>query len=592
MPASKPSIPARLFAQAATIGDKPAWWVHDRGGWQASSWSTAADRVRTLARALLAHGVDEGQRVCILGFNCPAWVEADLAAMAIGACPAGIYETCSAEEVAFICNHAEAAVVFVEDQHQLDKLLSRRDQLPHLRHVVMFRGADAPSGDPLVSSWEEFCAAAEQTAPDAVDRRVAGLRPDQAATFIYTSGTTGPPKAVMLSHDNLAWTSAQAVQIAGLGPADTTVSYLPLCHIAELVFTVLAPITAGGQVYFARGRDLVREDLADVQPTVFLGVPRVWEKMHAAVSGRLATATGIKAALATWAMGVARRHHAAVNAGRAPGPVAGLRYKLARRLVLDKVRTALGLGNARFCVTGAAPISTEVLEFLTGLDLTVHEVYGQSEGSGPSSFNQPGRVRFGTVGTAFPGVELRIADDGEVLVRGRNVFSGYFKDPAATAAALEDGWLHSGDLGSIDDDGYLRITGRKKDIIITAGGKNIAPANIEAALKDLPLVSQAVVIGDRRRFLSALLTIDPEAAARELGDVELSRPMDAPALLDALQRGVDAVNARFARVEHVRKFTVLPGDLSVEGGELTPTLKVKRAVVADKYGPQIEAMYA
>jgi len=585
------TIPGRLMSHALTRPEAPAWWSHHQGQWVATPWRLAVERVRTAARALLALGLHPGDRVCILGFNCEAWVTADLAAMAAGGVPAGIYETCSAEEVAFILDHAEAAICFVQDATLLARLRDGEGSRRALRTIVLFPGAE-PVDDPQVLSWEAFLARAEDVSEGALDQRLAALDEHGPATFIYTSGTTGPPKAVMLTHRNLAWTAAQATALGQVVPDDRTLSYLPLCHIAELMFTVLVPVTAGGQAWFARSHDSLPEDLKAVQPTVFLGVPRVWEKMHAAITVRLAQANGARAWLVRWAMGVSRAVHAARNQGAPVGTMLALQHRLATRLVFGKVKAALGLGAARFCVSGAAPISAEVLSFFTGLDLTIHEVYGQSEGSGPSSFNRPGSTRFGTVGTAFPGTQLRIAPDGEVLVNGPNVFLGYFKDPQATDAALQDGWLHSGDLGSLDEGGFLRITGRKKEIIITAGGKNVAPANIEAALKDLPLVSQAVVLGDRRRFLSALITLDPQALQEHLGAEPPADPMSLPELVAELQRGVDRVNERFARVEHIRRFTLLPGDFTVEGGELTPTLKLKRRVVEERHAALIEAMYA
>lgn len=585
------TIPARFLVHANARGDAPCWMGHDGQAWKPTSWSQAGQRVRQMARALIAAGVQPGDRVCVLGFNREAWVVADMAAMAVGGVPAGIYETCSGEEIAWIVKHAGARLLFVENEELLGRVSAARPDMPDLERIVLFPGV---TGDPAagVDTWEEFQAAAGSVTEEELDRRLAALRADAPATFIYTSGTTGPPKAVMLSHENLAWTAAQAVEMTRLGPADSTVSYLPLCHIAEQIFTIHGPATAGSAVWFARSRESLLQDLKDAQPTVFLGVPRVWEKMHEALSAKLAQATGFKASLVRWGMDVARRVHAARNAGKAVELWLDLQHRLATRLLFSKVKPAIGLGRARFCVSGAAPIAPEVLEFFTGLDLTVHEVYGQSEGSGPSSFNQPGQTRFGTVGRAFPGVELAIAPDGEVLVKGPNVFLGYFNDEAATAETLQEGWLHSGDLGSLDEEGYLRITGRKKEILITAGGKNISPANIEGMLKALPLVSQAVLIGDRRRFVSALLTLDPEAVKRALGGRLPEEPMADAALMEEIQRGIDVVNARLARVEQVRKFTILAGELTVEGGELTPTMKVKRRVVEQRYAEQIEAMYA
>ena len=591
------SIPARLFAQAARLGAEPAWFEKTDGRWAPASWSQYGDTVAALARALISAGCQPGDRVCILGENRPEWVLMDVAAMAAGGVPAGIYATCSAEEVAYIIAHAEAPVVLVEDQTQWAKVHAQLGGLPCVRRVVFMRGAEVPV-HPLARGWDAFLAEGAQTPLEAVVERLRALEPQHPATFIYTSGTTGPPKAVMLSHRNLTFTADIALSMVSLGPGDCVLSYLPLSHIAEQMFSIHAPISAGGPVYFAESREKLRENLVEVQPTVFFGVPRVWEKFAAGAQARLSEATGVKAQLATWALGVGRAVVDARNHGRPLGPSLRLQYALADRLVFRKVKPKLGLGRARVCVSGAAPVSAEVLRFLSGLDIVVHEVYGQSEDCGPTTFNPPGRTRFGTVGPAMPGVEVQIAPDGEVLVRGENVFLGYFKDAEATAATLADGWLHSGDLGSIDEDGFLRITGRKKEILITSGGKNITPANLESALKDLPLVSQAVVIGDRRHYLTALLTLDAEALGRwrvargHAGAVDLEALAHDEEVRAELQVGVDGVNARFARVEHIRRFAVLPRDLDQSADELTPTQKVKRRNVERNWSAVIDALYA
>ncbi len=588
------SIPARLLAHARSRPGAPALLTRRGERWEALSYGEYGAQAMRVARALLASGVGPGGRTCILGANRAEWVLFDVGTMLAGGVPAGIYETCSAEEVGWILAHAEATVALVEDASQWEKVAACRAALPALGAVVLMQGAPAID-DPLVLSWEAFLARGDAVEPEAVEARLEALRPEDMATFIYTSGTTGPPKAVVLSHRNLTWTADAAIGIVSLGPADRLLSYLPLSHIAEQMFSIHGPITAGAPVYFARSREALVEDMKSVQPTVFFGVPRVWEKVQARLAARIADLRGAKARLFAWARGVGAAWTACRAAGQVPGLALRAQHALADRLVFSKVKGLGGLGAARICVSGAAPISAEVLRFLGEVDILVHEVYGQSEGSGPTSFNLPARVRLGTVGQAVPGVEVRIAEDGEILLRGPNVFLGYFKDPAATAACLTDGWLGSGDLGALDPDGYLTITGRKKEILITAGGKNITPANIEAALKDIPLVGQAVVIGDRRRFLSALLSLDPDAAAalRTRLGLAADAPLDShPEVLRAVQGGVDEVNRRFARVESVRRFTVLPRELSQECGELTPTQKVKRRVVEANWAAAIEAMYA
>jgi long-chain acyl-CoA synthetase len=584
------TIPSRLFDRARERPTATAYRHKVGDHWVAVDWRTYAEQVRTVATSFLSLGLQPGQRVCALGFNRPEWVLFDIGAMMVGGTPAGIYTTCSPEEVGYILRHGNARVVLVEDPGQLAKVLEVWDTLPELEHAVLM--GDHTHNDPRVLSWQAFLAL-EGSADDA-EARMHALQDTDLATLIYTSGTTGPPKAVMLTHGNLRFTSDTAVELVQAGPGDRLISYLPLSHIAEQVFSIHGALTAGYEIWFARSMEQLLEDLGDARPTVFFGVPRVWEKMHARLSSRLDAAEGLKGLIARWALGVGRSASEVRNRGAEPAGLLALQYRLADRLLFSKVKGLLGLDALRYGVSGAAPISADILRFFSGLDISILEVYGQSEDTGPTTFNRPGRVRYGTVGEPIPGTEVRIAEDGEVCVRGPHVFAGYLHDEAATAATLIEGWLHSGDLGSIDADGFLTITGRKKDILITAGGKNIAPANIEAALKDLPLVSQAVVIGDRRKFLSALVTLDPEAAEAFASEHGLSTDgLHAhDAVRTALQKGIDeAVNPRFARVEHVRKFTVLSRDLSIEDGELTPTMKVKRRVVDAHFADQIEAMY-
>jgi long-chain acyl-CoA synthetase len=575
------TIPARLFQQAQDRPNAPAYFVRGETDWESTDWSTYAANVRQIARALIAFGVESGQVICILGNNRPEWVEMDLAAMAINAIPAGIYQTSSSDEIAYVLNHSEASIILVENEAQWAKVNEIRSGVPTLKRIVTMQGTTIDDAD--TQTWEQFLASGNESEED-IDLRVKNLDPTAPATFIYTSGTTGPPKAVMLSHDNLAWTADRAIDIVGQTDQDTSLSYLPLSHIAEQMFTLHAPITSGARVYFAQGIEKMPDNLKEVQPTVFFGVPRVWEKFHAGVASKLKLATGVKLKLVNFA----RRTGTAVSELKCQGkPITGalaLKYKLANKLIFSKLKPAIGMGNARICVSGAAPIAPDVLEFMASLDVIILEVYGQSEDSGPTTFNLTGNTRFGTVGVRLPGIDVRIAEDGEILVKGRNVFMGYYKDDEATKATLDaDGWLYSGDLGAFSDDGFLTITGRKKDIIITAGGKNIAPKNIEAALMEHEAISQAVVIGDRRKFLSAVVAINPERAEEAGGDLSSFK--------SSIQEHIDAVNSRFARVEHIRKFSILPRELDQENAELTPTMKIKRRIVYDNWASVIDGMY-
>jgi long-chain acyl-CoA synthetase len=600
------TIVHRFLKQAKDRPDKPAYHVKKGSGWKSTTWKEYVTQVKTAARALLTLGVGQKQSnggasssgggaacVCILGFNRPEWAIMDVAAMAVGGAPAGIYTTCSPPEVAYIVGHTEAKVVLVENEGQWKKIEQERKNLPKLEKVVLMQGSKAID-DPMVLTWEAFLEKGKETSEEVLQAHVDALDPSKLATLIYTSGTTGPPKGVMLSHENLSWTAQCAVDmLEGLDASDCALSYLPLSHIAEQMFTLHVPATIGSQIYFAESIEKVPENLKEVQPTVIFGVPRIWEKMYEKVSAKMAEATGLKAQLVKWATATGSQVTELKNRGEEPSGFLAMKYKFFSERVYKKVKEAMGVSRAKVCVTGAAPISAEVLKFFAGLDLVVREVYGQSEDTGPTSFNLPGKTRFGSVGPVIPGVEVKIAEDEEILVKGKNVFMGYYKEPEATAEALKDGYLCSGDLGKIDSEGFLHITGRKKDLIITAGGKNIAPKNIEAALKMHPMIGEAVVIGDRRKFLSALVSLNMEEAerfAKEHG-IAADELAASPQLTGLLQEHVDVVNKELARVEQIKKFTVVKRPFSIEGGELTPTLKVKRKKVHEHYAADIEAMY-
>ncbi len=586
------TIPASLMSQAETRPYAPAYYIKQGGAWRSRSWKAYVSEVRQTARALLAHGFKPGDKVAQLGFNCPEWVIFHLAAMCCGGAGVGVYTTCSAEEVQYVVHHAEARFLFVDSHEQWRKIDAERENLPLLEYVVLTRDVEAVD-DPMVLTWEAFHARAEEADEARLDERIDALEPSGLASLIYTSGTTGPPKGVMLTHENVAWTAKLSMELVESSEGDCSLSYLPLSHIAEQNITVYGPTISGASIYYAESIDKVADNLREVQPTLIFGVPRIWEKFYAGVSARLSEAAGVKAALLGWARGVASKVHEARNRGAAPSPLTELQYGLAQRLVFSKLKTALGLSRANMCVSGAAPISKEILEFFASLDVVIREIYGQSEDTGPTSFNLPGKTKFGTVGVPLPGVSVKLGDDDEILVKGKNVFPGYYKDSDASAEALTDGWLHSGDLGSFDEDGFLVITGRKKDIIITAGGKNVAPKNIEAALKNSQLINEAVVIGDRRKYLSALVTLDPEAVAKFLqtNGIEPSPVDQIPALQEEVQAIVDEVNTHLAKVETIKKFAILRENLSVENGELTPTLKVKRKVVGERHAEVIESLY-
>lgn len=591
---SEATILHHLERHAKERGSRAA--LHDKvtGSWRSTSWHEYNRLTRQAARALLATGFGDGQVVTILGANRPEWVISAIAAMRVGGISAGIYTSCSAEEIGYIISHSESPLLVVETLEQLDRVFEAWANTPQLQTVVLMDGAGSHD-DPRVLSWADFLARGDEIDEAEIDRRLETLRPEQVADFIYTSGTTGPPKAVMLTHENLEWTATQLGKSVELSSDDVALSYLPLSHIAEQTNSMLMALVFGYQVHFCHDGLQLADYLKETRPTLFFGVPRVWERFEAGVKGQLSQAEGPKAKIATWAQSVATKFITAENAGQEPGAALKLQHSIAHKLVLSKIHVALGLDRTRIFVSGAAPIPASTLEFLSSVGMPVVELYGQSEDSGPTTTNLPGANKLGTVGRPVDGVEVKLAEDGEILVRGKNVFAGYYKNPEATDETLIDGWLHSGDLGSFDADGYLSIIGRKKDIIITSGGKNIAPQNIEEALSSIDLVGTAVVIGEQQRFLIALLTLEPEAAGRFADEhgLEVGAVHDSPQVRAFLEDAITKeVNPLMARVEHIRNFAVLPHDFSTETGELTPTFKVKRNVVNEMYADQIAATYA
>jgi long-subunit acyl-CoA synthetase (AMP-forming) len=580
-----------LERTARLHGPKTALRVQRAGAWRTYTWDEYRHQARQVARALMALGAPRGAGVGIIGYNCPEWFFADVGSIYAGAMPAGIYTTSSPDQCHYIAAHCEAPVVFADDREQLAKFLAVRDRLPALKALVLMHGE---SNEPGVYTWPRFLELALRTPEQELDKRIAGQGADDVATLIYTSGTTGTPKAVMLSHDNLTWTAQAAAGLVSGQVNDDIVSYLPLSHIAEQIVSLHGPMQFGGCVSFAPSMEKLGETLREVRPHYFLGVPRVWEKIQERVMAAGAKNPPMKKKIAAWArrQGLVGGYADQQRVAKSP------MYHVANALVFKKVRRQLGMDRARICVTSAAPISRDTLEFFLSLGVPICEVYGMSECTGPATASIPTRYRTGKAGFALPGTELKIAADGEVCMRGRHVFKGYYKDPLATAETIDaEGWLHSGDIGTIDSQGFLQITDRKKDLIITAGGENIAPALVEGYLKGIPVVSQAVVIGDRQRYLSVLLTlnreripVDAQACGSPASDPETAAKDEK--FLQFLQKQIDGVNARLARVQAVKRFRILPTEFTVEGGELTPTMKVKRKVVTEKYKKEIDQLYS
>jgi len=585
-----------LERTARDHADRPAMRTKAGGAWQVTTWKEYRDQAFLAARGFLALGLAPGEGVAILGYNRPEWFLADVGAIAAGGLPAGIYTSLTPDQCHYIADHAGAAIAVVENAAYLATFLALRDRLPKLRAIVVMSGAVTSDGapEPGVHTWQQLLELGAGVPAGDLRARIAAQKPEDACTLIYTSGTTGPPKAVTLSHHNVVWTAAQVVTAYSALATDDMVSYLPLSHIAEQVVSLHTPMATGGCSWFAESLEKLRDNLLEIRPHFFFAVPRVWEKMQAAIQAAGAHNTGLKKKIAAWARRVGAAGSQAEQAGRRKP----LLYPLADKLVFSKVRGRLGLDRARVLATSTAPIAVETLDFFASLGLPILEVYGMSECTGPTTFSTPDRYLLGTVGRAIAGTELRIAEDGEVLIRGAHVFLGYYKNPEATQETVDgEGWLHSGDIGELDADGFLRITDRKKELLITSGGKNIGPQILEGKLRQIPAVSQAVVVGDRRNYLAALLTLDPQAAP--LAAAAAGSPARTPRELAAcplfrrhLEGQVEAVNATLARYETIKKFAILPAELSIEAGELTPTMKLKRRVVTQKYAAEIESLYA
>jgi long-chain acyl-CoA synthetase len=583
---------ADLLPQAVEkFGSGPAIrFKDDTGAWVTRSFAEVGETVRKLSLGLIDLGIDKGDKVSILANTRPEWTYFDFAALTAGAIVVPIYQTNSPEECRYVLENSDAKAVVVEDAEQLQKVREVRDSLPQLEHVILIEG----DADDAIA-MDEIAARGETRDVAEWERRYASVTPEDVCTFIYTSGTTGPPKGCVISHGNYRAMLDMTRKAQVLDPGQTAYLFLPLAHSFALLIQLGGFDIGGVLAYWERDPLKIVPNLAEVKPHYFPSVPRIFEKIYTTVTSDVEKAGGIKKLMFDWAVGVGRRMRESERSGRSPGFVLQRQYDLADRLVLSKIRNVFG-GNIQQCVTGAAPINPEILRFFDAAGILILEGYGMTETSTAATISTPDAFKFGTVGRPFEGCEIKIASDGEVLVEGPNIFQGYYKNEEATNETIVDGWLHTGDIGELDSDGYLRITGRKKDIIITAGGKNITPSNLEADIKQHPLVSQCVVVGDRRPYLVALVTLDPEEAVKHAQENDL--PEDPEALAGnaevkaAIMAHVDQVNGKVARVEQIKKIEILPRDLTQEGGELTPTMKVKRNVVADKYAEQIESLYA
>ncbi|MFH1060295.1 MAG: AMP-binding protein [Pseudomonadota bacterium] len=594
------TIPQVLMTRAAELGQRTAMRVKELGLWRDLSWAEYGRRVRLAAQGFIALGLMPGDTVAVIGENCPEWLITDMGAMAAGGVTAGIYTTNAAVECLYILQHSEAKVFVVENEEQLDKALQVRDECPSLAKIVVIDTEGLRHfSDPMVMDFDQLLALgaeADAAHPEVFDQRLACRTPEDLALLIYTSGTTGPPKGAMLSHKNVLWTTQALRQAVPVFAHDELLSFLPLSHIAERMFSVYMPLAFKYTINFIENTDTVTDNVVEISPTVFFAVPRIWEKYASTIFIKMKDATWLKRQLFGLALMIGRKRALArLSPAGVPAPLK-LAFALAHFAVFAKLKERIGFERIRVAISGAAPISPDVLRFYHAIGVPLRQVYGQTEDTGPTSIHQGDIIEADNVGPAIPGVEIQIDEDGEILVKGPNVFLGYYKNPQATAETLTDGWLHSGDVGELDERGYLKITDRKKDLIITSGGKNIAPQNLENQLKFSPYINDAVVIGDGRKFLSALIFIDEDnvvkyAQEKKIPFTTYSSLTQAREVVELIQAEVDKVNQTLARVEQIKKFTILPKKLLEEDGEVTPTMKIKRKFINETYKEMIEKMY-
>ena len=594
------TIPKLFWHQVQARGTRTALREKDLGIWRATSWTQYGERARAAGMGLVSLGLQRGEVVSILAETVPEWLYADMGTMGAGGVTNGIYPTDSARQVEYILSDSRSRFLFVEDDEQLDKYLEVRDRCPTVDKVVVFDMEGlADFSDPKVMSFDALLAAGrayDAAHPGLWEKLVAESKPEELALLVYTSGTTGPPKGSMLAHRNVIFQIMNADAFVPIENGGEQLAFLPLCHIAERTFTTFLPLRSGAIANFAESIETVNDNVREVAPTLFFAVPRIWERFYSGIAIRMKEATWIGRMAYGWALGVGLKVAEAEIEGRKPSPLLALAYRIADFVVLDNLKRAIGMHRIRCAGTGAAPIAPDLIKWYRALGVDMREVYGQTENCGLAT-GMPARIKLGTVGRVAPNTEVKISPEGEILLKGPHVFMGYLNQPEKTAETVRDGWLHTGDVGFVDNEGYVKITDRMKDIIITAGGKNITPSEIENQLKFSPYISDAVVIGDRRKFLTCLVMIDYDNVSKFAQDenvpftdfTSLCRAREINALIQA---EIEKVNREVARVETIKQFRLIEQQLTAEDDELTPTMKLRRKFVNEKYKEMIEGMYA
>ena len=589
-----------FLARCRALGPRTAHREKTLGVWKSHSWTDYLEAARAIGLGLAALGLERGEVVSILSEDNKEWIYADLGVQCMGGIVSGVYPTDSAEQLAFLLDNSDSRFLIAENAEQLEKFLQIRDRLPLLRKcVVVDREGLHDFADARILFLDELCEIgreAHRRDPARFEREAAAARPGDTAVLIYTSGTTGRPKGAMISHENILCSAGTVLGVLPTREGDEQLCFLPLCHVLERLVSVFVPIAAKTVVNFAESVETVFDNLREVSPASFTAVPRIWEKIHSRVTVMAGEATPLGRWAWRRALACGMERAAYRLEGRRVPALLEARFRLWDRLVLANLRRMTGLDGARYVATGAAPISPELVKWYWAIGLVMLEGYGQTESAGVLSVNRPGRNRLGSIGPAVPGVEMRIGASGEILARGKPVFKGYWKAPALTAETVRDGWLHTGDVGRLDDDGFFWITGRIKDIIITAGGKNVSPAAIENRLKFSPHVSDAMVVGDRRRYLTALIMIDPENVERFAQEnrvpfSDFASLCAAPPVRELIRAEVEAVNADLAPVEQIKDFRLIDILLTAEDDEMTPTMKLRRGLVEQNHAALIDQMY-
>jgi long-chain acyl-CoA synthetase len=594
------TAPQLFWHRVNKWADNVALRKKDYGIWKEITWREYGRKARYVALGLLALGLQKGDRVAIISENKPEWLYADVGILSAGGVTVGIYTTDTSNQIEYLMNNCEAKFYIAEDEEQLDKILEIRDNLSSLEKIIIIDMEGLRDfSDSMAMSFDELLELGKQNEDKLSERlkkRLEETIADDLAILIYTSGTTGPPKGAMISHRNILSVMEMANDVNPGYESDELLSFLPLCHIAQRGVSVFNPMLTGYKINFVEELDTVPENMREVSPTVFFAVPRIWEKFYSALVLTMKDSTRLEKWAYKWATGVGMKvAEYRLNGKHPPGHLLAL-FKLADWTVLRNLKKVIGLERVRYCLSGAAPISPDLLKFYYGLGIDIGEVYGQTENCGPTSVHYPDDVKFGTVGKALPRAQIKIAEDGEILLKGPHVFMGYYNNSGKTAETIIDGWLHTGDVGRIDEDGHLIITDRKKDIIITAGGKNVTPSEIENELKFSPYINDAVVIGDQRKYLTALIMVDDENVMKYAQDKRV--PFTTYASLtktkevnDLIQKEVDRANKKFARVETIKKFRLIDIQLTTDDEEITPTGKLKRNFVSQKFKAEIESMY-